>query len=261
MLGLSRNIWFGIGGVLLAVVLYVGLSGDGTPDDDKAKVQAGKRKKGRKKKKKDNKASASESGGLGTGKLCAKLDCSEAQLDSFKGMIKEHRKQTSSARRALAEAHAKIAAELAEETLDTAELDDAYAAASEHRQAIDASARGVLESMHGKLSTPQREALAKLVARHGPTVLLSRPSGAPGKAKGKPRGKKGRRKKGKHKGLRLNARQPKAQVDPAPSATSGAAPDEAEAPAEQPETPSPTEPPAPSDSAPAAPDAPPTPAQ
>jgi len=197
MLGLSRNTWFGIGGVLLAVVLFLGFTGDDEPKDDDAKAADAKNKNKRKGKKRRDKAAVVEAGGLGIAKVCAKLDCSDAQLESFKAMVKDHRTQTSAQRRALAAAHAKIAAELAEETLDTAALDLAFAEAAEQRAAIDENARAVLEAMHGKLAGPQREALAKLVARHGPTMLLARPADGGNASKvskpGRP-GKKGRRK-------------------------------------------------------------------
>jgi uncharacterized membrane protein len=203
MLGLSRNTWFAIGGVLLVGVLYFGFSGD----DDAAKGDKveNRKKKGKRKKKRSDKGTVAQ-GGVGVGKMCAKLDCSEAQLKSFKEMVKQHRKQTSAQRRALAGAHAKIAAEIAEETLDTEALDDAFADAGEQREAIDASARGVLEAMHGKLSAPQRETLAKLVARHGPTMLLARSTDGEGSKSGPKRkrkrgGKKGR--KSKRKSIQL----------------------------------------------------------
>ena len=209
MLGLSRNTWFAIGGVLLVGVLYFGFSGDDEPADD-AKVENGKKKNKRKKKKRSDKGAVVE-GGVGVGKMCAKLDCSEAQLNSFKEMVKQHRKQTSAQRRALAGAHAKIAAEIAEDTLDTAALDDAFADAAEQRAAIDNGAREVLEAMHGKLSAEQREGLAKLVARHGPTMLLARPAdGGESKKSAAGKGKKGKRKgkgkKGKRKSLQLEAK-------------------------------------------------------
>ncbi|MCR9162265.1 MAG: hypothetical protein ACE37F_31050 [Nannocystaceae bacterium] len=206
MLGLSRNTLFAVGGVLLVGVLYLGFSGSDDATEEDAKVATGK-KKNKRKKKRSNKGTVSE-GGVGVAKMCAKLDCSEAQLTSFKDMVKAHRKQTSTQRRALAGAHAKIAAELAEETLDTAALDDAFADAAEQRAAIDDDARGVLEAMHGKLSGPQREGLAKLVARHGPTMLLARPAdGDSHKKSAKAKGKKGKRKgKGKRSSLRLEAK-------------------------------------------------------
>lgn len=207
MLGLSRNTWFAIGGVLLVGVLYFGFSGDDESAED-AKVENGKKKNKRKKKKRSDKGAVVE-GGVGVGKMCAKLDCSEAQLNAFKEMVKQHRKQTSTQRRALAGAHAKIAAEIAEDTLDTAALDDAFADAAEQRAAIDNDARGVLEAMHGKLSAEQREGLAKLVARHGPTMLLARPAdGGDSRKSAKGKGKKGKRKgkKGKRKSLQFEAK-------------------------------------------------------
>ncbi len=193
MLGLSRNTWFLIGGALLVVVLYLGFSGDDDAQDDTtAQGTKGKRKH----KSKRDKGSSGESGGVGVGKMCAKLECSEAQLTSFKDMVKEHRKNTSSQRRGLAEAYARIAAELAEETIDNVALDDAFEDAAGHRAEIENGARGVLEAMHAKLSGTQREGLAKMVARHGPSMLLSRPStGTKAPKKGKP-AKKGTRKKG-----------------------------------------------------------------
>lgn len=231
MLGLSRNTWFFIGGVMLVVVLYLGFSGDDSDANEDASAQANKAKKrkgkGRGKGKRD-KSRGGESGGVGVGKMCAKIDCSEAQLSSFKGMVKEHRKNTTSQRRGLAEAHAKIAAELAEDTIDTEALDEAFEDALTHRADMDNSARGVLEAMHAKLSAAQREGLAKLVARHGPSMLLSRPTGGPQKSGSK----KGRRKKGKkqraHPSDRLpgekSAAAPSDERDPAPAVEFSRAP-------------------------------------
>lgn len=190
---------------MLVVVLYLGFSGG--DDDVKADpTTQGKKGKKSKRKGKRDKARAGESGGVGVGKMCAKLDCSEAQLASFKGMVKEHRKNTSSQRRGLAEAHAKIAAELAEDAIDTAALDDAFEDATTQRAEMDNSARGVLEAMHAKLSSAQRESLAKMVARHGPSMLLSRPAAgskrpksrrkAKSKAKSRSRSSGGGRNKG-----------------------------------------------------------------
>ncbi len=203
MLGLSRNTWFAVGGVMLVGVLYFGFSSDEEAGED-AKVVSGKKKNKGKKKKRSDKSAVVE-GGVGVGKMCAKLDCSEAQLEAFKEMVKQHRKQTSTQRRALAGAHAKIAAEIAEDTLDTAALDEAFADAADQRAAIDNDARGVLEAMHGKLSAEQREGLAKLVARHGPTMLLARPADEDENKKSS-KGKKGKRKKGKRKSLQLEAK-------------------------------------------------------
>jgi len=203
MLGLPRNIWFGIGGVLLAVVLYLGFSGDDAPGEGEAKVarkKKGTKKKGTKKSERSRGSNVSEAGGVGVSKMCARLDCTQAQLEAFKAMAKAHRKETSAQRRALAEAHAQIAAEFAEEALDAAAIDAAYDAMATQRSSIDDSARGVLEALHAKLSTPQREALAKLVARHGPTMLLARPAGTKSRA-GK-RGRRGKRRGRKKKGSR-----------------------------------------------------------
>jgi len=199
MLGLSRNTWFLVGGVMLVVVLYFGFSGgddDAKKDDATAQAKKGKKRRGKGKR---DKTRGGESGGVGVGKMCAKIDCSEAQLASFRGMVKEHRKNTSSQRRGLAEAHAKMAAELAEDTIDTDALDEAFEDATAHRAEMDNSARGVLEAMHAKLSAAQRESLAKMVARHGPALLLSRPSAGASRStsKSKPKAKKSRRKKGK----------------------------------------------------------------
>lgn len=217
MLGLSRNTWFLVGGVMLVVVLYFGFSGDDGDAKDDATAQAKKGKK-RKGKGKRDKARGGESGGVGVGKMCAKIDCSEAQLSSFKGMVKEHRKNTSSQRRGLAEAHAKMAAELAEDTIDTEALDEAFEDATAHRAEMDNSARGVLEAMHAKLSSAQRESLAKMVARHGPSMLLARPAtGAPkSKSKSKPKSKKGRRNRGSRRALPLQ-RDALGQSDAEPS--------------------------------------------
>ncbi|MEM6292309.1 MAG: hypothetical protein AAGA54_13630 [Myxococcota bacterium] len=191
---MSRNTLFVIGGALLAVVLYFGYAGGDEAEPDDAKVAA-KKKKGAKKKKHSKRAPSGSEGGVGVGKMCAKLDCSEAQLKSFKSMVKDHRKQTTANRRALKEAYALIAAEYAEDALDTAALDDAFAQVLEERSAIDVHARGVLEAMHGKLTAQQREGLAKLVALHGPTTLLERPKHADAN-----KGRKGKGRKGKHKG-------------------------------------------------------------
>ncbi len=234
MLGLSRNTWFGIGGVLLAVVLYVGFSrGDDAKKADDA-VAAQKKKKGGKKRKK--KPAAIAEGGIGVGKVCARLDCSAEQLSSLKSTVKEHRKRTSTNRRALAEAHAKIAAELAEAELDTIALDDAYAAAQNERSAIDDDARSVLESFHGTLTASQREGLAKLVARHGPTMLLARPAAGSDNKKRSGGRRKGRRKRGlggaagEHRGMPMDPPTRPAEREPlddAPNEAPDAAPDEA----------------------------------
>lgn len=214
MLGLSRNTWFAIGGVLLVGVLYFGFSGDDESAEG-AKVEDGKKKSKRKKKKRSDKGAVVE-GGVGVGKMCAKLDCSEAQLNSFKEMVKQHRKQTSPQRRALAGAHAKIAAEIAEDTLDTIALDDAFTDAAEQRAAIDNDARGVLEAMHGKLSAEQREALAKLVARHGPTTLLARPPAGGESTKGKKGRRKGKkRRKSQPLGAKTKGELPAGDTDAA----------------------------------------------
>ena len=181
---------------MLVVVLYLGFTGeDGDAKKDDPTAQGKKAKAKHKRKGKRDKARVTESGGVGVGKMCAKIDCSEAQLASFKSMVKEHRKNTSRQRRGLAEAHAKIAAELAEDRLDTDALDEAFEDATTHRSEMNNSARGVLEAIHTKLSAAQREGLAKMVARHGPSVLLSRPSTGSKKSK-KPRSKKRRRKSG-----------------------------------------------------------------
>ncbi len=203
MFGLSRNTLFIIGGALLAVVLYFGYSGGDEAEEDGATV-ATKKKKRSKKKKHGKRPSSGGEGGIGVGKMCAKLDCSEVQLSSFKTMVKDHRKQTTPNRRALKEAYALIAAEYAEDDLDTAALDDAFARVLEERSAIDAHARGVLEAMHGKLTTQQREGLAKLVALHGPTRLLERPKHGDS-GKGRKGHKKGHRGKGHKKGHRGKA--------------------------------------------------------
>ncbi|MGH1345425.1 MAG: periplasmic heavy metal sensor [Nannocystales bacterium] len=237
MLGLSRNTWFLIGGVMLVVVLYFGFAGDEGDAKDDATAQAKKGKK-RKGKRKREKTRAGDSSGVGVGKMCAKIDCNEAQLASFKSMVKEHRKNTSSQRRGLAEAHAKIAAELAEDTLDTEALDEAFEDATAHRAEMDNSARGVLEAMHAKLSAPQRESLAKMVARHGPSMLLARPSATSKKPQSKP--KKGRRrKKGKTSRAQLDQdafQAENTEQDEAPAAELSAAPQAGLAPAPAGET-------------------------
>lgn len=225
MLGLSRNTWFLIGGVMLVVVLYLGFSGDDNDANEDPSAQANKanKRKGKGKGKgkgKRDKGRSGESGGVGVGKMCAKIDCSEAQLSSFKGMVKEHRKNTASQRRGLAEAHAKIAAELAEDTIDTEALDEAFEDALTHRAEMENSARGVLEAMHAKLSAAQREGLAKLVARHGPSMLLSRPAGAPQKSGNK----KSRRKKGKKQRAHPSDRFPTEKSAAAPGDESDPAP-------------------------------------
>jgi uncharacterized membrane protein len=204
MFGLSRNTWFAIGGVMLAVVLYLGFSGgdDAASGDDDKVVRKSKGKGKGKGKGKRAGGSGGERGGMGIGKVCARLECSETQLSSFRTLVKGHRTETKTQRRSLAEAHAKIAAELAEDTLNSAALDEAFAAVATERSAIDASARRVLETMHAQLSWTQRETLAKLVARHGPTLLLARPtpgSSKKGRGKGKGKGKGRRKKKGKRK--------------------------------------------------------------
>ncbi len=209
MLGLSRNTWFGLGGVLLAVALYLGFSkaDDEQGADESGDAVAADKKGGHKRgKKRSKKPAAAADGGLGAGKMCARLDCSEAQLGALKSMLKEHRSQTSGNRRALAEANAKIAAELAEAELDVAALDDAFASAATEQSAIDANARAVLESLHGELNEPQREALAKMVARHGPTMLLARPASdskrrGGGNRKGRKRGRGGRSAGGSLQGM------------------------------------------------------------
>ena len=221
MFGLSRNTWFGIGGVLLAVVLFLGFSGDDEPEGDEAKAADAKSKNKRKRKKRRDKTAVVEAGGLGIAKVCAKLDCSEAQLESFKAMVKDHRNQTSTQRRALAAAHANIASQLAEETLDTAALDAAFADAAQQRTAIDDHARGVLEAMHGKLAGPQREALAKLVARHGPTMLLARPADAAPTNASKGSRKKGKGKRGRKKGKKGMQFQMRKTVPSAKGGTGG----------------------------------------
>lgn len=191
---------------MLVVVLYLGFSGEDEDTKGDPTAQAKKSKKGKRKGKRD-KGRDGESGGVGVGKMCAKLDCSEAQLASFKGMVKEHRKNTTSHRRGLAEAHAKIAAEFAEDTIDSAALDDAFEDATAHRAEMDHSARGVLEAMHAKLSDTQRESLAKMIARHGPSMLLSRPAAGSKKPKSKSRKKpkSKSRKGGRKKGLTLRS--------------------------------------------------------
>lgn len=186
---------------MLVVVLYFGFSGDDGDAKNDPTAQSKKGKGKRRGKGKRDTGRKGESGGVGIGKMCAKLDCSKAQLSSFKGMVREHRKNTGSQRRGLAEAHAKIAAELAEDTIDTAALDEAFADATTRRAEIDNSARGVLEAMHAKLSGEQREGLAKMVARHGPSMLLSRPA-AGSKTPKKPKSKK----RGRKKGLTLRSR-------------------------------------------------------
>ena len=234
MLGLSRNVWFGIGGVMLAVVLYLGFSGGDAAEGSKdAQAQKAKSKKGKGKRKK-RVAGGGDGGGVGIGKVCARLDCSKEQLTAFKALVKEHRKGTAPQRRGLSEAHVKIAAELSEDTLDTAALDEAYADAAQQQAQLDASARGVLVAMHAQLSSAQREALAKMVARHGPTKLLARPSSA-----SPARSKKGRKKRGRRR------RKGKKKDGQAPAEAEGEAAADAPADGEAPEAPAPAEPEAP----------------
>ncbi len=191
MFGLSRNTLFAIGGVMLAIVLWIGFSGDDEAEDAAAKT--GQNKKGGKKHRGKSRTSGSE-GGMGVGKMCVKLDCTPEQLAELKALVKDYRKQTSGDRRALKEAYALLATEYAAEELDEAGLDDAFDAVSEHRATLDGQARLVLDRLHGSLTDEQREGLARLVAAHGPTQLLARP--AHGSDSGWKSGKK-RRRKGK----------------------------------------------------------------
>lgn len=199
MFGLSRNVLFGIGGVLLAIVLYIGFSsGDEEAEaEEDAKADNGKRKRGkagrRGRKHADNKKQGRP--------LCARLHCGEEQEAQVATVLTEFERSATEAQRGIRSANAAIASALGDEEIDDAELGEAFDTLAEHRESRDGAVRVAIAGVHAVLSEVQREKLARHIAKDGPLALLTAEEhSGKGKGKGK-RGKgKGKGKRGKGKG-------------------------------------------------------------